>query len=268
MNILRLSFFPASGTTISAEKAGFRFGLVGTHTSRTMMLAELSAMFASEQRSATRQEYVDAVVEANCLAKPTTSTRRLTLQRLTELYALDPEVPVFRVLRRLWDIDKDSQPVLALLAALARDPLLMATARAILSLPAGTEMIRQNMREALRLAVGERLNDATLEKVIRNAASSWTQSGHLAGRTFKTRQQVRTTATAIAFALYLADAVGFRGEELLTSGWVKTLDCRTSEALDAALEAKRLGLLDLRFAGNVFDLNLERLDPKPKGAAR
>src|ERR1700727_1493235 len=121
----RFSFFPPFGLTPPAVKAGFRSGHVGTHTSRTMMLAELSAILTVVPRSATRQEYVNAVVEANCLAKPTTSTRRLTLQRLTELYALDPEVPIFRILRRLWDVDSEPRPVLALLAALARDPLLM-----------------------------------------------------------------------------------------------------------------------------------------------
>ena len=72
--------------------------------------------------------------------------------------------------------------VTRLLAALARDPLLMASAPAILTLAPGTEMFRQAMRDALRSAVGDRLNDATLDKVIRNAASSWTQSGHLRGR--------------------------------------------------------------------------------------
>src|ERR1700752_5269321 len=107
----RFSFFPPYGPRPSAEQAGFRGGLVGTHTSRTMMLAELSAIVAAVPGSAGRQDYVDAVVEANCLGKPTTSTRRLTLQRLTELYALDPEVPVFRVLRRLWDVDADSRPL-------------------------------------------------------------------------------------------------------------------------------------------------------------
>ena len=83
---------------------------MGTHTSRTMMLAELSAIFAAVPASAGRKQYVEAVVEANCLAKPTTATRRLTLQRLTELYALDPDIPIFRILRRLWDVDAESRP--------------------------------------------------------------------------------------------------------------------------------------------------------------
>lgn len=263
----QFSYFPPSGPGRLTEKVGFRGGLVGTHTSRTMMLAELTTLLAAVPASAARQEYAQAVVEGDALAKPTTATRRLTLQRLSELYALDLEVPIFRVLRKLWDIESQSRPLLAILLALARDPLLIATAPAILSLPPGTEMVRQFLREALRLAVGDRLNDATLDKVIRNAASSWTQSGHLAGRTFKSRRKVHASAPTISFAFYLGNAAGFQGEELLTSGWVKTLDCRPSEALDAALDAKRVGLLDLRTAGGVFDLNLERLDPRRKVAS-
>jgi len=247
---------------------GFRFGDSGTHTSRTMMLAELTAVLAAVPETAPRQAYVEAVVEANCLSKPTTSTRRRTLKYLTQLYALDPAITIFRVLRRLWDADPASHALLALLATLARDRLVRATAQTILPLADGMEMPRKSMAEQLRAAVGERLNDDTLDKVIRNAASSWSQAGHLSGRTFKVRRRVRPTPAAVAFALYLGTALGFRGEELLTSGWFKALDCTPSQALDRAIEAKRLGLVDLRVAGGVFDLNLDRLDPRFAGGAR
>lgn len=263
----RILFYAPSGPYAAAAKAGFRSGTVGTHTSRTMMLAELSSALAAVPASGVRQDYANSVVEANCLGKPTTSTRRLTLQRLSELYAFDPEVPIFRVLRRLWDLDSAGHPLIALLAALARDPLLMATAPVILSLPEGAEMPRSSMKDALRSAVGERLNDATLDKAIRNAASSWSQSGHMVGRTFKTRRRVLPTPVAVAFGLYLGDAAGFRGEELVASGWMKALDCTPSQALNLALEAKRLGILDLRVA-DVFDLNLDRLDPRSNRGAR
>ena len=107
------------------------------------------------------------------------------------MYGLDPEIAIFRVLRRLWDTDPASHPLLALLAALARDRLMVATARAILPLADGIEMPRKSMAEQLRATVGERLSDATLDKVIRNTASSWSQAGHLSGRTFKVRRRVR-----------------------------------------------------------------------------
>jgi hypothetical protein len=240
---------------------GFRSGNKGTHTSRTMMLVELSAVLGATGPTAQRDDYATAIIDANCLAKPTTATRRLTNQRLGELYALDPAVPIFRILRDLWTVDELGRPLLALLAALARDPLLRATAPAVLSLSAGGELRRDPIRDALRKAVGERLNDSTLSKVVRNASSSWTQSGHLTGRTYKTRQLVRATPGSLAFSLYLGYSVGFRGEDLLASRWVAVLDCTLATARALALDAKRQGMIDLRISGDVWDLRLDRLDP-------
>lgn len=244
---------------------GFRTGEKGTHSSRTMMFSELDALMTAVPEHGTKGDYAEAVVSHNCLRKATTATRRLTLQRLTELYGLDPKVPVFRVQRRLWSAEPSSGPLLALLAALARDPLLLATAQIILPLHEGAEMPRKLMIDSLRSVVGTRLSDATLDKVVRNAASSWSQAGHLRGRTFKVREKVLATPRLVAFALYLGTGAGLRGDDLLTSGWIKTLDCPPSQALDLAIEAKRLGLLDLRVAGDVFDLSLSRLDPQSPG---
>ncbi len=256
-----LTFFPPTRNRGDAIAAGFRFGHIGTHTSRTIMLEELTAVLAAVPMNGKPDEFVAAIVEENCLGKQTVSTRRLTLQRLRELYTLDPAVPVFRILRRLWDLDTQTRPLLALLTCLARDPLLLATAEVILSLPEGAEFQRTAMRDALAEVVGDRLNESTLNKVVRNAASSWSQSGHLEGRTFKFRRVVRATPASVAFALYLAHAAGLAVEESLSSGWIKVLDCSASAALELATAAKRLGLVDLRMAGDVIDLNLDRLDP-------
>jgi hypothetical protein len=256
-----LAFFPPTGPNGVAAKYGFRIGDKGTHSSRTLMLAELSAVLAAAPDNADRTDYASTIIEGNCLGKPTASTRRLSNQRLGELYALDPFAPVFRVLRHLWNIDVSARPLLALLAALARDPLFMASAPPILSLPVGVELQRASVRAALRAVVGDRMNDAVLDKVVRNVASSWTQTGHLQGRTFKIRQRVQAQPTSLAFALYLGHAAGFRGEALLTSGWVAALDCTASSARTLTLEAKRLGLIDFRSAEDVIEFGLERLDP-------
>jgi hypothetical protein len=47
---------------------GFKFGDKGAHTSRTIMLAELSTVLRQGSASATRADYAKAVVEENCLA--------------------------------------------------------------------------------------------------------------------------------------------------------------------------------------------------------
>lgn len=256
-----LSFFPATGAAPSATDAGFRFGAKGTHTSRTMMFDELRQVLAAAPAEAKRQDYASAIIDGNCLSKPTAATRRLTNQRLGELYGLDPSVPVFRVLRRVWDLEDEGRRLLALLISLARDPLLAATAPSIVFLPINAQFQRDSMKAALQAVVGARLNDSTLDKVCRNAASTWAQSGHLEGRTFKKRRSVTATSTAVAFALYLAHAAGFRGVEIFSSAWLRVLDCDPSQARHLALEAKRVGLLDLRMSGDVVELNLSRLDP-------
>ncbi|MEW6166675.1 MAG: hypothetical protein AB1651_03110 [Pseudomonadota bacterium] len=245
-----------------ARAVGFKVGAKGAHSSRTLMADDLTSVLAGTAASARRADYVAAITDANCLGKPTASTRRLSAQRLSELYGLDPDIPLFRVFRRLWELDSKGRTLLALLLAIARDPLLAATAAPILSLAPGAELQRDLARQALRLVAGERFNPNILDKVLRNAASSWTQSGHLEGRTFKKRRLVEPTVATATYALYLSHVTGFRGPELFSSGWFAVLDCTPGRARELVLEAKRLGLIDLRIAGDVVDLKLDRLDPQ------
>jgi hypothetical protein len=224
------------------------------------MFADLEAVLAATSDGAGRDAYASAIIEGNCLRKPTASTRRISNQRLGELYALDRTCAVFRVLRRLWAVGDQGRPLLALLAALARDPILMASAQPILALPIDAELQRGAVRDALRGVIGDRMNDDVLDKVVRNVSSSWTQTGHLEGRTFKFRRRVQAQPASVAFALYLGFSAGRRGEELLTSGWIAALDCTASSARALALEAKRVGLIDLRTAGDVLEFGVERLE--------
>jgi hypothetical protein len=226
-----------------------------------MMLDELRATIEGAPGDASRTEYVAAIVENNCLGKATSATRALSAQRLTELYALDPDVPLFRIMRNLWRLDTTGQPLLALLVALARDPLLAATASAVIPLEAGEEFGRGSMRQMLRDVVGNRLNDDTLDKVARNAASSWSQAGHLSGRTFKVRRPVQPTFAAAGLALLLAYTCGARGDALLRSDWLKAIDCQPTQARALAIDAKRHGLMDLRMAADVIDVDFDRMDP-------
>jgi hypothetical protein len=239
--------------------AGFRWGEKGTHTSRTIMLDELRAVLASCRPDATRDDYLVAIREDNCLGKRTSATRKLSSQRLSELYALDQDVPLFWVMRRCWYADGAGQAALALLLALARDPLLRASAPPVLRMRPGEELARQQITDALSRAVGRRLGESTLDKVVRNAASSWTQSGHLRGRGRKVRQTVTPTPATTAFALLLGYLAGKRGAPLFESLWAKVLDSPVSELMNLAMDARRLGFLDMSQSGGVIDLSFSRL---------
>ena len=245
----------------STRRAGFRFGDGGTHTSRTIMLAELDDLFAAVGPDAARADYLAAIVEENVLGKATIATRRSTGQRLRELYALEPRVPIFRVLRRLWQIDVPGRPRLALLCALARDPLLRSTAPAVLALPVGAELVRSRFLDDIRQAAGARLNEAVLDKVARNAASSWAQSGHLQGRMRKIRTRVVPTPGCLAMALWLGALEGRAGRALLDSSWARVLDSTGPELLPPALQAKQLGLIHARAGGGVIEIDARQLDP-------
>lgn len=242
-----------------SKALGFRLGEKGTQTSRTIMLEELKILLATEPGDVDREKYSAATLEDNCLGKHTAATRILSLQRLSELYALDPKVPLFRVMRDLWGINEASRPTLALLLALTRDPLLRFTAAPVLATPIGKEFARQAMTDALVEATGGRLNPATLDKVVRNASSSWTQSGHLQGRARKFRQQAGANPVSCAFALLIGHLLGGRGLLLFNTPWCKVLDVPTEDVAELAHDAKRMGLMEIKQSGSIVDISFPQL---------
>ena len=249
------------GGLISAQTTnmGYRTGKCGTHSSRTLMLAELSLLLESVPGEAIPTAYREAVLIENCLGKYTTSTRVISFQRLKELYALDESTLLFRVMRRLWGTHRPSRPLLALLMGLARDPLLRVTTAPIIQVPAGGEVMRLSVQKALASSAGNRFNEATLDKIVRNTLSSWTQSGHLRGRSRKVRELVDATPAATAFALLLGYLRGKRGHRLFETPWVGVLDSDFGMLLDLAGDAKRLGFLDLKQSGAMLDVSFPSL---------
>ena len=252
-----LPFEPAIASMPShvAGQWGFRTGRRGTHTSRTIMLDELTQLLAAVPADAPRSQYATAIVDGNCLGKLTTATRKASAQRLCELYGLDARVILFRALRQLWRDDEAARPALALLLALARDPLLRTSARSVLATPIGHEFSRQPMKDDLAATVEGRLSPPTLDTVVRNASASWTQSGHLHGRSRKTRRRVQATPTAVAYALLIASAVGFGAHPLYESPWVVALDVRIDEFLQLVMKARALNLLEFKRAGKIMDVS-------------
>lgn len=241
------------------EDLGFKSGEKGTHSSRTMMFDDLSTILELIPPESKREVYVDAIIKDNALHKNTFATRKHSAQRLTELYQLEPSALFFRVMRRFWPHDQKGRVLMALLCALARDPMFRLTASLVLDLRPGEELMRRRITDSLKTVVKDRLNDAILDKVIRNASSSWTQSGHLQGRVRKYRHKVQATPYSTVYALLLGYLQGIRGTRLFDTVWTKVLDGTIDELRYYALEAKRLGLLDLKIAGDVVEIGFNNL---------
>lgn len=218
-----------------------------------MMLAELRLVLESVPAGAPRAAYRSAIVEENALGKRTSSTRKLSAQRLSELYGLDPSIPLFRVFRRLWEPAGDGRPLLAFLLASARDPLLRMTAPGVLRVRPGDVVATRNLELAIAEAAPQRFNDSTRAKIARNAASSWTQSGHLAGRVVKRRTHPLVTAEAVVYALLLSHLCGLRGQLLISSFWPSLLDAPGDQLLALATAASQRGLFDFKRIGTVME---------------
>lgn len=124
-------------TTSHRARLGFLDGERGAHSHATLMVRDLDAIFGATPPAATPADYARVVVDENVLGKRTAAARKHTLNNLVNLYAMDPVVPVFRIFRELWEQDPEGRPLLALLCALARDPLLRGSVEAVLDAQIG-----------------------------------------------------------------------------------------------------------------------------------
>lgn len=242
-----------------ATGLGFRSGERGTHTSRTMMLSELRQLLEACPPGSSREEYDQAIIEQNVLRKKTAATRRSSAQRLSELYALDPKVPLFRILRSLWENDAEGQPMLAFLCACARDPLLRLTTEAVLSTPLAEAIRREDVASLVAECTDDRFAESTLATIVRNTLSSWTQAGHLQGRMEKVRTTPIVTPAVTCYALLLGYICGARGQLLFHTFWCQLLDSREDALYDLAHQASRLGLMVFKHIGNVVEVRFPEL---------
>jgi len=233
---------------------GFRFGINGPHAARTMMLDDLRALMAHTRPQASRADYVSAVVDTNVLGKPTRKARELALRHLATLYGLDPANPIFRALRHLWNSNEAAQPMLALAAALARDPLLRSTQSFILSQSPGTPLARETVEAFLGSTYPDRFSPASLKSFSQNVAGTWTAAGLLRGHARKTRSLPEPHPETAAMLLFLGFLEGRTGQRLFTSDWASLLCVSTEEFEPLANSASHRGLLVFMNAGGVKEV--------------
>lgn len=239
---------PPAGSAIS-RKFGFREGDCGAHSARTMMLEELACVLAAVPAGSPPRAFHTACVEANVLGKQTMANRKNSLRNLVHLYALDEQVPLFRILRQLWS-ENAGRPLLALLLALARDPLLRMSAPPLLSLRVGDPANRDIYAPVLA-PFSDRFTPASQKSIARNFASTWRQAGHVRGVMRKFRTTANPTPHSAAFAATIAYLVGLRGVSIMDSTWLRVLDAPMSHIESLLAAAARAGLIEFKSSGQV-----------------
>lgn len=240
-------------------EAGFRFSENGTHAARTMMLAELTELLDRVPVGSEKAAYGSAIVTENILGKPSVKARDLTFRHMTSLFGLDDSVLIFRAMRFLWTNQPEGRPLLALMVALARDPLLRDSRKFILSRRVGLRVLRGDVEAFISSRYPGRFSEASTKSFAQNINGTWTQAGYLAGRSTKTRSNPSISASAVTMALFFAYLDGELGTVLFSSDWIEMLGLRPEQAMDYATEAQLRGQLVFLNAGGVQEVRFPAL---------
>jgi hypothetical protein len=243
----------------TGENLGFSNTQSGGHTGRSMMFLEMRTLVQSLPPSATKDDLAQAIVDENLLGKPTLSSRKESLSRLTQLYGMDTSKALFRVFWALGHEDPDSLPQLCLICAYARDPQLRHSFRLIRALRPGELMIRAAMERHLEEGFPNRFSTATKESMARNVNTTWTFGGHLDGKVKKTRKLAEPRPVSAAYAMFVGYLVGLRGEKLLDSPFAELISSNRSQLQSALALASARGLLSLRQAADVVEFDFSNL---------
>jgi hypothetical protein len=243
----------------TAARFGFANSPVGTHSSKTMMLRDLSLLLDASPEDASYAELRRLAVEENVILKSTLSNRKEVFSRLGELYGLRREVMLYPPLRFLWPYAGGERPLLALLCAAARDPLLRVTATAVLGQPEGSVLTPQMLEAAVQGAFPDRYSPTVRASIGRNTISSWAQAGHLEGRLKKVRRRAMSGPASTAYALLLGHLCGQRGTLLFETFWTQLLDAPAAELDRHAFTASRRGWIEYRRVGEVAEIGFSFL---------
>ena len=243
-----LAWFALDTNRDCAERLGFQFAPGGVHLSKTMMLTELATiMNATGSEDKARR----AILDDNVLGKNTGKGRQLALKHLNRLYGLAAAL-------HLWPRNVLGRPMLALLCALAREPLMRQTAGVVLGALRGTRVQASDLAAALASGYPNRYSANTLQSLARNCASTWTQSGHLTGMARKCRAVAEPSPEAAAYAALLGTLAGFGGPALLQSPWMRLLDRPEADLLLLLRRAEAIGLAKVRAGGGVVQITVRQ----------
>jgi hypothetical protein len=103
------------------------------------------------------------------------------------------------------------------------------------------------------------LNDATLDKVVRNAASSWTQSGISMVAAGKSGRMIQPTSVIGGFCAGAGLHARVAWARFFESLFSRVLDRDENALTFLAMDAKRLGLLDIKSGGGMTVVSFDAI---------
>tara|TARA_B110000196_G_scaffold293833_1_gene282430 strand:+ start:15468 stop:16244 length:777 start_codon:yes stop_codon:yes gene_type:complete len=239
----------------SLESLGFKYGISGTHASRSMMIAELTELLNLHPNGAELKLIKQDIIDFNVLHKNTENSRKLTYGYLVDLYTLDNNVCLFRNFLKLWQqANTDYQPLLALQLAFCRDALLRVGLPILQNIKLGEPYSKAQTIELLEEHNPGRYSTSSANSFAQNINGSLTQAGFLQGRSKKIRSQPKVGAVNVAFALFIAHLNGDDGSIALNNQWVKMLGIPQDEVIALAHNAHSRGIIKFSHASDVMEI--------------
>jgi hypothetical protein len=237
------------------EEFGFKYGISGAHSARSMMIAELSELLLQYPQGAPVRTLKSDIVDFNVLHKPTANSRKMTFRHLMDLYGLDNEICLFRNFLRLWtQANETTRPILAFQLAFCRDPLLRVALPVLVGIHPGESVSREQTEALIEHYNPGAYSAASLKSFAQNINGSLTQSGFMAGKNRKIRSQAGVGAVNVAFALFIAYLGGQEGSLAMRSEWLTMLGLNRDELIALAQGAHSRGLIKFINASDVMEI--------------
>jgi hypothetical protein len=153
----------------------------------------------------------------------------------------------------------DSLPQLCLVCAFARDPQLRYSFDLIRTLHLGDVLARSEMEQHLENGFPDRFSPAMKKSMAQNVNTTWTFSGHLAGKAKKTRRLPEPRPVSAAFAMFVGYLTGLRGDRLLDSLYASLVSSNRSQLQASLSLASAMGLLSLKQAAGIVEFDFSNL---------
>ena len=233
---------------------GFSQG--GALSSRTTMLDEFKLLLIAVAVDLDAASYRRAILEDNVLHKATASNREKTFKLLRRLYALDPQVCLFREMRRLSRFAADDAKLLIGLLALAREPILRHCLDMVLNVPIGESLGRADFEAWMRMHAPGQYSEIMYVSFSHNLYASFFQMGYLGDSVGKARTRIRpkTGIVSATYAAFLDWLCGKSGIALLQGDYSRAIDMNADEHIAMLTAAGRQGLLKVAYSGGVLEL--------------
>ena len=227
-----------------------------THTSRTLMFAELSKVM---NHAINDDTYLDSLHQ-NIANKKTKTNQDKTTGYLRQLYGFDIKYIPFKIFKYFWQIAaEEDKPVITLLYALGEDDLLSESYPIIASTKLGEKVTIEKLEENIKAHYPARYSENTRKSLAQNIASSWKQAHFITGKVKNIRTQPDFGYYAVAFAFLMAYCNGDRGDFIISSKWSKVLCLGDTQLRALAVEAAKRDLLQYQYAGSVTAISFTNL---------